>query len=382
MTIQFEFIDDKEPGLYEGPLLFKRDSTGKVRTWRMQITGEGHYRTLSGLKDGKQAVSGWTIPTPASRDTVKDQGEFEVRSQYQHQLDREYRMTEAELDSVRDAFIEPMLAKTYDGFPGPGYSQPKLDGIRCIARADGLFSRQGQPIIAVPHIHSALQRLFDSYPWLVLDGELYNHDLREDFGAISSIVRKQNPTAEQLEQAERVMQYHVYDMVDPAMKFSERSNRVAVMLGGLDCDWLRTVETRLALTETDANEHYGAFCEAGYEGGIFRLDNVYEIGRRSKFLLKRKDFMTSEFKVLAVEEGKGNWAGAAKRMVLLNDEGDVPTFGAGIRGSYAALQQMLADYGAGVPTTAVATVRYFGRSPDGVPRFPVVIDFHPKGRID
>jgi len=28
------------------------------------------------------------------------------------------------------------------------------------------------------------------------------------------------------------------------------------------------------------------------------------------------------------------------------------------------------------------TLRFFGRSPDGVPRFPVVIDYQPEGRND
>lgn len=381
--IQFEFEDDTPPGLYAGPVLVKRDSVGRLRTWQMQITGEGHYRTLSGLKDGKQAVSGWTIPVPASQPTVKDQGEFEVRAQYRHQLEREYRRTEAELETSQDEFVEPMLAKAYDKFPGAGYSQPKLDGIRCIARASGLFSRQGQPIIAVPHIHAALQPLFDADPGLILDGELYNHDLREDFGAISSIVRKQKPTVEQLEQAEAVMQYHVYDMPSSTANFGDRSRELVRLLAPIQGDWLQIVPTRLSLTATDADEAYEEFIGLGYEGGMFRLDAPYERGRRSKSLLKRKDFLTEEFRVLRIEEGKGNWAGAAKRMELQNNI-EAATFGAGIRGSYPSLKEMLESFGPGahLPTSAVATVRFFCRSPDGVPRFPVVIDFHPNGRKD
>jgi len=71
-------------------------------------------------------------------------------------------------------------------------------------------------------------------------------------------------------------------------------------------------------------------------------------------------------------------------MVLQNDEGDTPTFGAGIRGSYPNLKQLLEDVQRdGIDTTvAVATVRFFCRSPDGVPRFPVVVDYHLNGRKD
>ncbi len=110
---------------------------------------------------------------------------------------------------------------------------------------------------------------------------------------------------------------------------------------------------------------------------MYRLDTAYELGRRSKSLLKRKEFITREFPVVAIEEGIGNWAGAAKRMTLRNDDGT--TFGAGIRGSYSEGVKLLAET---VGPNATATVRYFMLSPDGVPRFPVVIDYHPNGRKD
>jgi DNA ligase-1 len=363
------------------PVLYKLDSLGKLRTWRMQRQGTT-YRTLAGLADGKQAISGWTSCAGKQGRSDKGQAEFEIVAAYKHQLDREYHETADTVGTPK--MIEPMLAKAYDKWPGPGYAQPKLDGIRCIADVNGLWTRQGQPIIAVPHIHAALKPLFDADPDLVLDGELYNHDLREDFGAISSIVRKKNPTVEQFELAEKVMQYHVYDVISMAdQPFHLRSNAYHDMIQSLDCGWIIPVMSRLAINQEEADAAYGHAVEEGYEGGMYRLDKPYEVGRRSKALLKRKDFVTEEFRVVAVEEGKGNWAGAAKRMVLENDEAP-GTFGAGIRGTYAAGVKLLADWQAHPEwwPTATATVRFFMRSPDGVPRFPVVVDFQPSGRKD
>lgn len=371
MTVEFQIVD----GLLEGPTLYKLDSAGRLRTWRMQLNHDGHYRTLSGLADGKQAESGWTIPVPASRPTVKEQGEFEVRAQYKHQLDREYHDNP---DTVtKRKIIEPMLAKTWSGFPGPCYFQPKLDGIRCIMTAEGMFSRQGQPITAVPHLHAAASALFAEHPNLVLDGELYNHDLRDDFGAISSVVRKKNPTVSELAFAEKIMQYHVYDVVDPHMSFDGRQLEVERHLKALDCSWFQRVLTLYVDTGAHADVVYGEACAAGYEGGIYRLNERYELGKRSKFLLKRKDFETREFPLIRLEEGNGNWAGAAKRAILRNDDGG--TFGAGLRGSYGQLKTLLSQE---VGPEAVATVRYFHLTPDGVPRFPVVIDIHLEGRKD
>lgn len=362
------------------PVLYKLDSLGKLRTWRMQRQGTT-YRTLAGLADGKQAISGWTSCAGKQGRSDKGQAEFEIVAAYKHQLDREYHETADTVGTPK--MIEPMLAKAYDKWPGPGYAQPKLDGIRCIADVNGLWTRQGQPIIAVPHIHAALKPLFDADPDLVLDGELYNHDLREDFGAISSIVRKKNPTVEQFELAEKVMQYHVYDVVDASVPFSERTQIVDAAVAQLDCGWIQRVLTVPCDSQLAADEGYALFVGEGYEGGMYRLDKPYEIGRRSKALLKRKDFLTEEFRVVAVEEGNGNWAGAAKRMVLENDKAP-GRFGAGIRGTYAAGVKLLADWNDNPDwwRTATATVRFFMRSPDGVPRFPVVVDFQPNGRKD
>ena len=82
------------------------------------------------------------------------------------------------------------------GFGAPVFSQPKLDGIRCIAMREGLFTRTGKPIVAVPHIHEELEPFFEKYPNAVLDGELYNHAYKDDFNKIIHLVRKQNLTEE------------------------------------------------------------------------------------------------------------------------------------------------------------------------------------------
>lgn len=362
-------------GFLVHPTLFKLDSKGKVRTWRMERDGS-RYRTLSGLKGGKQAVSGWTQATAASQDTDEAQAMFEVKAQYQHQLDREYRRTEAELASVKDEFIQPMLAKPYSKWPGFCFFQPKLDGIRCIMTKDGMFTRQGQPITAVPHLHAQLAKLFDDFPTLILDGELYSHDLRDDFGAISSIVRKKNPTAAELELAEKVMQYHVYDIVDTDVAFSHRSATVRRLLQAYVGD-IQIVPTLVCDSSTQADEAYGEYVSLGYEGGMYRLDEPYQLGKRSTYLLKRKDFMTEEFPLRGLEEGNGNWAGAVKRAVF-------DGFAAGIRGSYVDMVKLMSKCNAGEIdfSKAEATVRFFGRSPDGVPRFPVVVDLHLQGRKD
>ena len=89
--------------------------------------------------------------------------------------------------------------------------QPKLDGVRCLFTKDGAFSRTGKQFMNVQHIEKMLNHFFKTCPWTVLDGELYNHDLRDDFEKIISLVRKQKPTDKDRAEAHKMIQYHVYD---------------------------------------------------------------------------------------------------------------------------------------------------------------------------
>ena len=353
-----------------GPTLYKLDSTGRLRTWKMQLASSGSYRTLAGLADGKQAESGWTVPVAKSCPDMARQGEFEVRSQYKHQLDREYHPT-AETVATPN-FFEPMLAKKYEGWAGPCYSQGKLDGMRCIARAEGLFTRQGQPIASMPHIMEALQPLFDADPDLVLDGEGYCHALKDDFGAIMSIARKKSPTAKQLEFARTSIQFHIYDLPSHPGNFGERFDALVQLIDPMH-PAIELVATDKVETEEQLDAIYGQLLEAGYEGQMIRLDAPYE-QKRSKNLLKRKTFLSDEFECVAIEQGNGNWSGLAKRVTCRLPDGR--TFGAGIKGNATRAAELLNE------DHKVVTVRFFQYSPDGIPRFPVVTDFHGRGRVD
>ena len=110
--------------------------------------------------------------------------------------------------------IKAMLAHKYneDKAEYPAYIQPKLDGIRCLFTAKGAFSRAENQFMNVKHIEKALKPFFAKNPTAVLDGELYNHGLKDDFEKIISLVKKKKPTdADRIEAAELV-QYHVYDI--------------------------------------------------------------------------------------------------------------------------------------------------------------------------
>ena len=136
---------------------------------------------------------------------------------------------------------------------------------------------------------------------MTLDGELYNHELKDDFNKITSLVRKMKSTDEDIEEAKNLVQYHVYDLQDSMSlndSFSIRSTVIDHVINS-NCLYLKKVPTSLAVDQESLDAMYGQYMTDGYEGQMVRNDIVYE-NKRSNGLLKRKEFITEEFKVASM----------------------------------------------------------------------------------
>ena len=361
--------------------LYKRDSKGKVRIWTMEVgfnnNDEAGIRTISGLLDGQKVTSAWNLTEAknvgrSNATTAKTQAEFEAQAEWTKNVDKEYFADVNAIDSY--TAFKPMLAHDFTKTPvTSGYTQPKLDGIRMVVNTRGLYSRSNKEIVAVPHIAEALAEFIKDHPTVTLDGELYNHELKDNFQKITSLVRKTvNLGADELAESKELVQYHIYDMFDsanPDMTFMQRYNWIQknVHLVNKKTVGIHLVASAICETSEEIDVMYGEYTTAGYEGQMVRQDTIYE-NKRSKGLLKRKEFITEEYQVVEVHEGQGNWAGYAKRLTLKMPNGT--TFSSGIRGSQAKLKELLEN-----PNIDWATCRYFELSNDGVPRFPVTIDY-------
>ena len=375
--------------IYNLPKLYKRDTTGKVREWTMQYgynldKTQAGTRTISGLQDGKKVTSEWFITEAknvgrANATTNITQAKFEAQAEFDKRIEKEYFEDINDIDSY--VAFKPMLAHDFTKTPvTKGYTQPKLDGIRMVVNSRGLYSRSNKPIVAVPHIENLLKEFIKKFPTVTLDGELYNHALKDNFQKITSLVRKTvNIGEEELAESAELVQYHVYDMFDsanPDMIFTDRIEWLADNLPiGDNNGSVQIVETNFAHDAEDIDKLYGEYTTAGYEGQMIRQDTPYEF-KRTKNLLKRKEFITEEYKVVEIQEGNGNWAGYAKRFIL--ELADGTQFSSGVRGSQDKLAELLKNK----DNVNWATCRYFELSNDGVPRFPVVIDYGTGERDD
>lgn len=371
--------------IYNLPKLYKRDTTGKVREWTMQYgwnldETQAGTRTISGLQDGKKVTSEWYITEAknvgrANSTTNITQAKAEAQAEWDKRIEKEYFEDIDAIDSY--TAFKPMLAHDFTKTPvESGYTQPKLDGIRMVVNSRGLYSRSNKEIVAVPHIAEQLSDFIKKFPTITLDGELYNHELKDNFQKITSLVRKTvNLGIDELAESAELVQYHVYDMFDsanPDMTFTQRAKWISENVSGNN---IVLVKYDIANTSADIDKFYGEYTTAGYEGQMIRQDTAYEF-KRTKNLLKRKEFITEEYKVVEIQEGNGNWAGYAKRFIL--ELADGTQFSSGVRGSQEKLAQLLKTK----DSINWATCRYFELSNDGVPRFPVVIDYGSGERTD
>ena len=268
--------------------------------------------------------------------------------------------------------IKPMLAHKFDikrvDYSKPVYIQPKLDGVRCLFTKDGAFSRTGKQFKNLAHVELELIPFFKDNPNIILDGELYNHELKHDFEKIISLVRKQKPTADDRLDARNLIQYHVYDFIsNDKANYRDRMHELAC--SDIYSDYIKYVQAyRVYKHEEALNMHHDAYLAKGYEGSILRLDGKYKHGR-SYDLMKFKDFSDTEATIVGYETGKGKREGTLGKFIMQDDDGVEFGCPPGKGYNYKDLANILDNIGDYIGQRATFT--YFQRTQAGSYRHPL-----------
>lgn len=368
------------------PKLFKYTSTGAIQEWQIFVE-DGYYHTVSGQVEGKKIISAPTRCTgknigKKNETTAEEQAELESKAKWQKKKDEGYVEDVNALDGAHPLRLDPMLAKDYadykDKLVFPIYSQPKLDGLRCIVTRHGVFSRQWKPFVTLDHIKEAVQPLFEQYPdLLALDGEMYSHELKDKFEEIVSIVKQPKATPEDIERCKQSVQYHVYDIITTSEQpFNRRQMDYLLMLvgiNGLRSPYVKPVNTVSAHTQEELDSLYQQYMAEGYEGQMIRTGNSLYQHKRTKDLLKRKDFHENEYEIVGYKEGKGSREGCIILRLAMADgkEFDSVPVG-GIEYQRRLWARRLDILG------MQATVKYQNLSSDGIPRFNNTIKIRTK----
>ena len=354
--------------------IYKSTKGGKIQEWSIEVVGN-KYRTISGQTDGKKVISEWTEVYGknigrANATTDEEQALKEAEAKRVYYLERGYFENIKHIGNKQ--YFEPMLANKWEDYKDkiqyPIYSQPKLDGIRCIVTKDGMFSRNGKPILSAPHILQELHTHFKIYPNMIFDGELYADKFANDFNKIVSLVKKTKPTKEDLAESKKNIEYHIYDLPSVDDVFRIRYRKLCDLKLPKCC--VRVV-THTVGNEDELMTAYGQYIDAGYEGQMLRLDSKYE-NKRSKSLLKHKSFIDEEYEILDVVEGEGNRSGTAGYMLFETRDGK--PFKSNIKGTWEETAEMLKNKKQLIGKSA--TIKYFNLTPDGIPRFPFVININ------
>jgi DNA ligase-1 len=273
--------------------------------------------------------------------------------------------------------IKPMLAYKVDKKPIDWsenvFMQPKLDGVRCLIQLNDTgeviaYSRNHKPWLNIDHILSNLKPFFQDNPDIVLDGELYNHDLRDNFEKIISLVRKQKPTASDRVESCDLVQFHCYDYIETVMDqpYGYRMNQLTTSDMYSYC--VKYVPTKQALCGKGAKVIHGANLHKGYEGSILRLDRPYQC-RRSYSLQKFKDFHDTEATIVGYVPGKGKRTGTLGKFLMIDADGIEFGCPPGKGYTYKKLADILTNIDDYIGQTATFT--YFERTKANSYRHPM-----------
>lgn len=366
--------------------LYKLTSIGKTQVWNIWTEGPD-ICTEYGQLDGKKITTRDTIKSGKGIGTIaettpEEQAEKEAISKWEKKRNKDYRESLGEIGKLGDAKEAalggylPMLAKKYTtgSMVFPCYVQPKLDGLRCIARKENdvvtLWFRSGKQIITMGHIEKDLSIVMDNGD--IFDGELYSEEI--DFNKICGAIRRDKNIKDNVAQQ---INYYVYDapriwelglLYDEGDGFDVRSHILHLKTQELD-DHVIPLLTEYIDLEQDVFKKHDEYVAYGFEGIMIRDPEMLYEQKRSKYLLKHKVFNEDEFQIVDYEEGRGQLQGRVGAFVCEMSNGN--RFKAKLKGK--GVTDLLKDYfeEPEIFMNKMLTVKYQGLSADGIPRFPV-----------
>jgi ATP-dependent DNA ligase len=274
--------------------------------------------------------------------------------------------------------MKPMLARTvgpkFDQYPC--FCQPKLNGVRALYQLGTFQSRDEKvwrPEVLL-HLTAELSTL--SLNNVILDGELYVHGwrLQRINGAVA--VNRLQPRDDTGEVC-----FHVFDVVEPARKFSDRWLDVYNALLSANLPHIKPVPTALAQNKEIMEQCFHLYTSSGYEGIMLRPDGLYEFGEhegrngnqtpyRSKTLWKHKHWEDDEFYCVGVTEGEGKAKIGVGALVL---QVGYPTSDLTFKVGTGFTDEDRIEFAQNPPVGRQVRVRYLCLTDDGIPFNPSFI---------
>jgi DNA ligase 1 len=362
------------------PTLYKRSSTGALQQWDISVEtspeGYGVIVTKYGQVDGEIQEARDTVREgkntgKANATTALQQAQKECAAKWRKQIENKGYVQDRTRAEVGENDIEigisPMLATHIDDLTAPpkfpADEQRKFNGVRCLVEIDDgkvtLTSRKRKLFTSVPHIVAAYEEAFKNVKGhFSFDGELYCHGW--SLQKISGFTRSKTPKA-----GFENLGHFVYDTPLHTGPWTERKEWLAKNVP--QGQHIHLVETITVNSLEEAKAYQRLWVQDHYEGGILRvLTGTYQAGKRSKFLLKVKDFHEQEFLIKGVGEGRGKFEGKAVFECVTDEGGE---FTCAAPGTMEDKAEFLAN--AEKLIGKKLTVKFFEWTEDRIPSQPV-----------
>lgn len=359
----------------ENQVIYKQNNTGKIQQWQVWSV-DNKVHTQYGQVDGKLQTTTETVKgknlDKVNETTDQEQAVIKAQQLYDKKIKEGYTPDIELAKSTKNvlAGVKPMLAhpieKKEKAVVFPALVQPKLDGMRCTAVVEHgsciLYTRSQKVITTLPHLNDEIEEICRNKGIIsvVLDGELYNHEDKDNFNKLMSLIKRDNPHEDCAH-----IQYHIYDVVDTTKDYFSRTE--VLNLFAEMGEHLISVPTHRVMNREELDKFFHAFLELGYEGAMYRNPAMEYEGKRSTGLLKVKVMQDAEFEIIGVNEGKGKLEGHAGAFVCVTPDGN--EFKAKLKGELESLKEYFNNFDA--YKGSKLTVQYQGLTPDGIPRFPV-----------
>jgi ATP-dependent DNA ligase len=395
-------------------VLYKRTKTGAIQFWNISVVpydkhddSPAEIRKVSGqLGTTSPIVHTENISVGKQKRSAKEQALFQAESDWKKKRDEGYKsrqdlkidisgnlmhysinhvkyktLTEAlevalpEFNSDANGNCKPMLAKAVDWkkVQYPCIVQPKLDGVRCLmvvdfANPDGVqikfFSRSGKEYTSLNHIVVDVLGCGNKIPIkFTLDGEVYSDELT--FQEITSAVKKEKGDSLKLK-------LRVYDIVNDDIQI-DRLRTILELVPKLQSEHITLVEHTTCSSHEEVKAYHDEYVSKGYEGAMIRhKTGKYGQGQRSSDLLKVKEFDETEYVIVDFEIGQRE----EDVIAVCHDTAGV--FRAKMMGTAKYKKELLEWWRTPMDqrkknkfNKPQLTVKHFGRTDDGLPRFPV-----------
>lgn len=387
---------DKDCNKYSLPTLVSVDKLGRSNYWSIYTIDNKIY-SFSQIDNGKiksfSPVETFGKNIGKKNETSdQDQAIFQSYSKWSKKHDQGY--TSVYCDSIKTHTnnVEtkkssmltcklPMLAQKYDERGVKYLNVPfgvsrKLDGIRMIAFKEGqeiiFLSRLGKPFVFLNRIREQLETIFLRYPHIILDGELYSHDL--PFNMISGVTRTKKKPSDHDDKIE----YWIFDIADESQTYKSRMNLLKNIKRDYEFEHKHAHRNlKFEFYETCDHDHVNEFHEIyvaqGFEGVILRnLDGKYKFKYRTNDLMKYKDFEDKEFEVVDYCGGKGSEENAI--IYKCFDPVTEEVFDVRPRGTIESRKQKYEEGHKYVGKMLTVRFQKTGIDDNSLPRFPVGIE--------